>query len=100
MFLIFVFTQLWVYITLLYFILLEMLVVSCPHCNCLVEILELNCRIFRHGVYKENGLQVCPHAPKELCNTLSAESRIHGCGKPFRVVEKDGVFGAEVCDYL
>jgi hypothetical protein len=76
------------------------ILLPCPHCTCFVEILELNCRIFRHGIYKENGQQINPHAPKAECDTLFSEGRIYGCGKPFTVVQNDDAWEAQVCDYV
>ena len=34
-----------------------MILVHCPHCQQLIEIVELNCRIFRCGVLKQTGEQ-------------------------------------------
>jgi hypothetical protein len=70
--------------------------VECPHCGGFIQIIELNCAIFRHGVYKENDQQICPHMPKEICDQLINDDLIKGCGKPFRIV--NGV--AEICDYI
>jgi hypothetical protein len=39
--------------------------VKCPHCDGTIEILEINCAIFRHGVLKQTGLQLHPHASKQ-----------------------------------
>jgi hypothetical protein len=44
----------------------EDLIVECPHCKDPVLIQQLNCRIFRHGTLKHNGIQMEPHTPKEL----------------------------------
>ncbi len=33
-------------------------IVLCPHCMEYIEILELNCKIFRHGVFKDSGKQI------------------------------------------
>jgi len=74
------------------------LVVQCPHCKCLVEIEQLNCRIFRHGTYKHNGKQIPPHSPKHECERLFTEGKIHGCGKPFRIPK--GSTEAIVCEYI
>jgi len=73
-----------------------MLVVICPHCNEYIEILELNCSIFRHGVYKVNFEQINPHLNKIDCDYLYDNDLIFGCGKPFKVVNNE----AEKCDYL
>jgi hypothetical protein len=79
---------------------LSTFIVVCPHCGCSVEIVEVNCAIFRHAVYKDTGAQVDPHAPKELCDALAAAGRIHGCGQPFRVIQGTGGWAAVECDYL
>lgn len=82
---------------------------QCPHCKCYltVEKEQLNCRIFRHGYYYLDtpiGIQltnqVNPHASKEECERLIAENKIIGCGKPFRVVNRDLKLFAEECDYI
>ena len=78
-----------------------MLVIECPHCKCQVEILELNCRIFRHGVYKKTNQQVNPHAPKSECDYLVENDLIYGCGKPFQIIETaEKNLKAIECDYI
>ena len=74
--------------------------VECPHCSCQVEILEVNCAIFRHGTYKHNGAQLNPHLPKAECDRLVAAGAIHGCGRPFRVERRMDSLVAVVCDYI
>jgi hypothetical protein len=41
----------------------DYLVFPCPHCLELTTVLkkDINCRIFRHAVYKDNFEQVDPH---------------------------------------
>lgn len=70
----------------------------CPHCLIGVEVKkkELNCKIFRCGVYKSNNKQINPHAKKELCDKLKKEDLIYGCGKPFMF---KGTY-VEICDYI
>ena len=48
------------------------IIISCPHCNDSVLIYnnELNCRIFRHAVYKQTGEQVNPHLDQQSCENL------------------------------
>ena len=77
-------------------------VFECPHCECYVQVLrnEINCQIFRHGIIKDTKQGIPPHAPKELCDYLLANSLIDGCGKPFRLSFKDNVGYVEVCDYI
>ena len=77
-----------------------MLLIICPNCQQFVEILEINCAIFRHGIFKVSGQQIDPHTPKAQCNQYIEKNLIYGCGKPFKLVEKDGQMVAEICDYI
>ena len=45
-------------------------VVCCPHCSEFIIIAKLNCGIFRHGIYKDDGKQIDPHLCKEECEEL------------------------------
>jgi hypothetical protein len=74
-----------------------MLIIICPHCNNYVEILELNCKIFRHGTYKSNNQQIPPHASKDECDNLIQQKLIYGCGKPFMINQE---MVAVICDYI
>jgi len=58
---------------------------ECPQCAELltVERKDVNCRVFRHGVYKSTLQAIDPHTPKDECERLMSEGRIYGCGKPF-----------------
>jgi hypothetical protein len=82
------------------------IVLACPHCHeyVLIYLKELNCRIFRHGVYKETLQQIDPHMSKDMCNQLLEKNLIHGCGKPFQVIEKKinnkTEYNSIICDYL
>jgi hypothetical protein len=71
--------------------------ILCPHCGVSIEVLELNCRIFRCGVYVETGEQINPHLPKKECDELYDGGKIYGCGKPFMV---DSSGNACICDYI
>lgn len=73
--------------------------VTCPHCSCFIEIIKINCKIFRHGVYVNTGQQINPHLPKTQCDYLVATNQIHGCGKPFELVFENNVMIAISCDY-
>jgi hypothetical protein len=77
-------------------------VVDCPHCGGSFVVIEAACRIFRHGVLKNGGTQVNPHASKEECEYLIQNDLIWGCGKPFQIIlSEDGVYrSAVVCDYI
>ena len=70
--------------------------VNCPHCDLLLEIIELNCGIFRCGVYRSDYLQIPPHLSKEECVRLMESRLIWGCGKPFQIINHK----VNVCDYI
>jgi hypothetical protein len=77
--------------------------VKCPHtlCGITIQIVALNCAIFRCGVFKATGRQVDPHLPKRECDALIASGLIYGCGGPFRVYPTEtGAFESVVCDYI
>jgi hypothetical protein len=77
------------------------LLVTCPHCQGTVEILEINCAIFRHGIYKRTGRQLPPHAPKSECDAAAAQGLLNGCGKPFRIqANANHGYDAVACDYI
>lgn len=86
----------------------NIIIIECPHCQQSIEILELNCRIFRCGIYKRNFGQIDPHMPKIFCEELVANNAIYGCGKPFKieVVNNnnnnmvDLSFNVVICDYI
>jgi hypothetical protein len=67
---------------------------SCPHCGIQIIIDEINCGIFRCGIYKATGEQVSPHLSKEECEAIAY--MIWGCCRPF--MYKDGKLVA--CDYI
>jgi hypothetical protein len=75
-------------------------VLECPHCKEYIIIEKLNCGIFRHGVYKIDGKQMNPHAPKEECDFYNDKQLIYGCGKPFKITLVDNKFVIEICDYI
>lgn len=76
------------------------IIVLCPHCEEPVLIQELNCRIFRHAIYKKTLTQICPHSPKSICDDLLQKGEIYGCGKPFMIVDSNGSFETIICDYI
>ena len=75
-----------------------MLIIKCPHCNqtIIIEEKDINCAIFRHGVYKSNFKGIDPHLCKEKCDQLIKENKIYGCGKPFKLENNNPV----ICDYI
>ena len=50
----------------------DYIIIKCPHCDSLIYIKkkELNCKIFRHGVYKQSLKQIDPHMKKIECDNL------------------------------
>jgi hypothetical protein len=84
------------------------MIIVCPSCKQMIEIVEINCQIFRCGMYKANYQQIDPHLPKIQCDQLVANSLIFGCAKPFRLVPKDSSkpltldakYDVVVCDYI
>jgi hypothetical protein len=73
-----------------------MLLVQCPHCEQMIEVIAVNCKIFRCGVYRDNFVQIPPHLPKENCDELVLSKRIFGCGKPFMLDNGTAV----ICAYI
>ena len=69
---------------------MDYIIVKCPHCSDEVILFknEINCKIYRHGVYKENLKQIDPHMNKEGCDHLVNNNLIYGCGKPFKLVDE------------
>ena len=80
----------------------DTITVSCPHCNLLIEVLQVNCGIFRHGVYRQSNKQIPPHLSKPQCDLLKQRDLIWGCGKPFQVFKKENIseWQAVICDYI
>lgn len=68
--------------------------IECPHCDGLVEIMVVNCGIFRHGTFRD-GQQLPPHASEPEIRKWLADDLVLGCGKPFR---SDGIT-VEKCGY-
>ena len=76
-------------------------ILICPHCNEYIIIEKINCGIFRHGIFKNNGNQIDPHSCKADCDKYVKNDLIYGCGKPFRVIiNEDGNFIIEICEYI
>jgi hypothetical protein len=78
----------------------ENFIIECPHCKDSVLIEQLNCRIFRHGILKHNGVQINPHSPKDLCDHYVKNNMIYGCGKPFLIKGDAPNLIVEICDYI
>jgi len=74
--------------------------VNCPHCDVMIEVVELNCCIFRCGVHRITGVQIPPHSSKEECDRLLKFGELYGCGKPFQIIKTvSGVLVVE-CEYI
>lgn len=78
------------------------ILVTCPHCGLLISTLksQINCHIFRHGVYRHNYQQIDPHLNKLGCEWLIEQGLIYGCGKPYKLLLENGKYQAIVCDYI
>lgn len=78
--------------------------ITCPNCNNLfvVNNNDLNCMIFRHGVYKNSMKPINPHLSKEKCDMLIKRNLIYGCGKPFKLfnINNDNTYVAIKCNYI
>ena len=75
-----------------------MYIFNCPHCDMTIEVEEsqLNCKIFRCGIYKNNYTQIPQHSTKIECDILYNTGKIYGCGKPFIYDGKN----VKICDYI
>lgn len=71
---------------------------ACPHCEMICQVPRelIQCKIFRHAVYKKNMKFVNPHASKDECERWLKDDIVYGCTKPFRF---DGTT-VEKCDYI
>ena len=67
---------------------------ECPHCGVRIEIIAINCAIFRCGIIKKTGVQLPPHLSEKECDAMIPF--IWGCSKPFKLI--DGILVK--CDYL
>jgi DNA-directed RNA polymerase subunit RPC12/RpoP len=81
---------------------MEEIVIKCPHCKILILIKkkDINCSIFRHGVLIKTLQQIDPHSSKLLCDEYVNKGLIYGCGKPFKLIQKEDDFYPEKCDYI
>ena len=76
-------------------------IIICPHCDQILIISELNCCIFRHGIFKETNEQIDPHLSEENCKKLIESNQIYGCSKPFQIIVQDnGDWIVRKCDYI
>lgn len=76
--------------------------VECPHCTgiFIVSQSDINCRIFRHFVFKDTLQQLNPHAPKAECDRVVEESLGYGCARPIELISNGhGGWIAKKCEY-
>jgi hypothetical protein len=80
---------------------MDYIIIECPHCkdNLIVNLKELNCKIFRHGTYKDSYKQIDPHLDKENCDRLFNNGEIYGCAKPFELIEQNDTYVPIKCEY-
>jgi len=73
---------------------------QCPHedCKLMIEVAkgDINCKIFRHGVFKDTMKFINPHSPQNKCQEYKEKDLIYGCGKPFFFDGKK----LEICGYI
>jgi hypothetical protein len=79
---------------------MSQIIVNCPHCKIPIFIEELNCCIFRHGVFIKTNEQISPHTSKEECEYYIKNNLIFGCGKPFKIINVNDELIPEICDYI
>jgi hypothetical protein len=76
------------------------IIIQCPHCQDYIIIEKLNCKIFRHGTFIKDGIQINPHSSKDNCDNYIKNNEIYGCGKPFRIKKVNNEWVLEICDYI
>ena len=62
-----------------------MLLIKCPWCKINIEVISVDCGIFRCGIIKSTYKQIPPHSNKERCDGLLENDLIFGCGRPFHI---------------
>jgi hypothetical protein len=77
-----------------------MILVTCPYCESMIEIIQINCGIFRHACYKDTLIQISPHTNEQDCINLINSNNIYGCCKPFKVMLLNNIYTACKCDYI
>lgn len=75
-------------------------ILICPNCGEFIIIHQINCGIFRHGVFIKDGTQIEPHSSKEICEYYTKNNLIYGCGKPFQIIIENNKIKIFNCDYI
>lgn len=60
---------------------------TCPHCSIDIEIVKLNCGIFRCGIFQlKNGnfRQLPKHAKQGVIQKIKNHFVVYGCGNPIK----------------
>ena len=70
----------------------------CPWCGGLIEVVAINCAIFRHGTFKHNGLQIPPHSKETEVAAWLQTPGLQGCGQPFRYVSVKATPGSALLE--
>jgi len=80
----------------------EYLVFPCPNCQELTIVYKIDicCAIFRHGCFKDTYFNINPHLSQVMCQHLIKNELIYGCSKPFQILEDNGHFEVNKCDYI
>lgn len=78
------------------------IIFECPHCKdyFIINEKELNCRIIRHAVFKNNMTQINPHSSKKICDELVEKNLVIGCAKPSKIINNGKSYIAVECDYI
>jgi hypothetical protein len=67
----------------------RLLMFTCPYEDCqgtvTVSPNQVNCGVFRHGVYKTTGRPIGAHLSQAKCLELVHQSKVYGCARPFRI---------------
>ena len=71
-----------------------------PDCAIAIEIVEINCSIFRCGVYKDTDQQIDSHLSKGECDKLKKQDKIWGCSRPFQLVTINETCQLIRCEYI
>jgi len=77
----------------------DFIIIDCPHCSMMIVVKknEINCKIFRCGIFKHNNQQIPPHETKENCDKYKQQDLIYGCSKPFML---DDELVPRICGYI
>jgi hypothetical protein len=72
---------------------------QCPHCELWIQVRreDLNCKIFRHGVFIDSGKPIDPHASKG--DVESQSHNILGCGGPHMIYNDTGKWYVRACSW-